>query len=98
MLRRRKNEPQRGAGRELTMNRSLAKTITYEVIAVTADFTANYVASGHVATAAGLTLFALTISPILYYGHEKAWDYFGSRRLQDGAPPHRPVKMLMAPA
>lgn len=98
VLMRRKNQRQSGAGSELTMNRSLAKTITYEVIAVTADFTANYVASGDVAAAAGLTLFALVMNPIIYYGHEKAWDYFGGRRLEPNTPPQQPVMALMAPA
>lgn len=94
----RRNEPPRLDRPPLTMNRALAKTITYEVIAVSVDFTANFVATGDIAAASGLTIFALIVSPFIYYGHEKAWDYFGRRRLGADTPAHRPVKALMAPA
>lgn len=98
MLLRRRSQPLRDGGGGFTMNRALAKTITYEVIAVSVDFTANFVATGDIAAASGLTIFALIVSPFIYYGHEKAWDYFGRRRLGADTPAHRPVKALMAPA
>jgi uncharacterized membrane protein len=85
-------------GRGLTMNRALAKTITYEIVVTTVDFTANFVATGDVAAAAVLTGFALVVSPFIYYGHEKAWDYFGGRRVEVGASSRRNPKALMAPA
>jgi len=65
-------------GRGLTINRTLAKTITYEIVTTTVDFSANYVATRDIAAAAGLTVFAAVISPFLYYGHEKVWDYFST--------------------
>jgi uncharacterized membrane protein len=63
-------------GQKLTMNRALAKTITYEVVTITVDFAANFVATGDVAVAGGLTIFAAAVSPIIYFGHEKLWEHF----------------------
>jgi uncharacterized membrane protein len=65
-------------GRGLTINRTLAKTITYEIVTTVVDFGANYVATRDVAAAAGLTVFAAVISPFIYFGHEKVWDHFGA--------------------
>jgi uncharacterized membrane protein len=76
LLRRNKTRPL-GEGRGLTINRTLAKTITYEIVTTTVDFSANYVATRDVVAAAGLTVFAAVISPFIYYGHEKLWDHFG---------------------
>jgi uncharacterized membrane protein len=64
--------------RGLTINRTLAKTITYEVVTTVVDFSANYIATGDVVASAGLTAFAVVITPFLYYGHEKLWDYSGA--------------------
>lgn len=61
--------------RGLTINRTLAKTITYEVVTTVVDFGANFIATGDVVASAGLTAFAVAITPFLYYGHEKIWDY-----------------------
>ncbi|MEW6438489.1 MAG: DUF2061 domain-containing protein [Pseudomonadota bacterium] len=61
--------------RELTINRALAKTITFRTIATTMDFSANYFVVRDVATAAGLSAFGFIVGPFVYYGHEKAWDY-----------------------
>jgi uncharacterized membrane protein len=60
---------------ELTINRALAKTITFRTIATTMDFSANYFVVRDVATAAGLSAFGFVIGPFVYYGHEKVWDY-----------------------
>jgi uncharacterized membrane protein len=67
--------PQIGRG-ELTINRALAKTITFRTIATTMDFGASYLIVGEVVTAAGLAAFGFVVGPFVYYGHEKAWDYF----------------------
>ncbi|MGO9135064.1 MAG: DUF2061 domain-containing protein [Methylovirgula sp.] len=77
-------------GHGLVLNRALAKTITYEVVAVTVDFSANFIATGDVAAASVLTVFALIVSPFIYYGHEKAWGYFGAlkRGKDDSGVPH----------
>ena len=44
------------------------------------DFTTNYVVVGDVAAAAALSAFGFVLGPFVYFGHEKAWDYYGSRR------------------
>jgi hypothetical protein len=33
---------------------------------------------GNLATAAALSAFGFVVSPFVYFGHEMAWDYFGS--------------------
>jgi uncharacterized membrane protein len=63
-------------GRTLTLNRALAKTITYQIFATTMDFTANYVVVGDLATAAALSAFGFVVGPFVYWGHEAVWDRF----------------------
>lgn len=60
-----------------TVKRAIAKTITFRIIVTTLDFTVNYVVLGELATAAGLSAFALVAGPLFYLGHETAWNYFG---------------------
>ena len=60
-----------------TIKQAIAKTITYRIIVTTLDFTVNYVVIGEVATAAGLSAFALVVGPLFYLGHEAAWNRFG---------------------
>jgi uncharacterized membrane protein len=57
--------------------RAVAKTITYRVMVTTADFGANYVVIGELATAAGLSSLSLVAGPIAYFAHEAAWHYYG---------------------
>jgi len=61
-------------------NRALVKTVTYQTIATTLDFTTHYVVVGNLATAAALSAFGFVVSPFVYFGHEMAWDYYGSPR------------------
>jgi hypothetical protein len=42
------------------------------------DFTTNYVVVGDVVTAVGLSAFGFVLGPFVYWGHEKAWDHFGT--------------------
>jgi uncharacterized membrane protein len=70
------------ARQTLTINRALAKTITYRVIATTVEFTATYVVVGSLATAAGLSAFGFVLGPFVYFGHERAWEYFASPKLK----------------
>ena len=63
----------------LTISRALAKTITFRTIATVVDFTTNYVVVGNVAQAAILSATGFVLGPFVYYGHEKAWDYFGGQ-------------------
>lgn len=97
----RRNEAASSEG-GLTMNRATAKTITYEIVVTTVDFTANYIATGDVVAAFILTGFALVVSPFIYYGHEKAWDFFGGRQAADDAhglsQPQSRAPLLLAPA
>jgi uncharacterized membrane protein len=66
-------------GREgFTINRALAKTITFRIFATTMDFATNYFVLRDLATAAKLTAIGFVVGPIVYFGHEKAWEYFGS--------------------
>jgi uncharacterized membrane protein len=82
-------------GEGLIISRALAKTITFRTIATVMDFTANYVAVGDVATAVGLSAFAVVVGPFVYLGHEKIWDYYGSPVERDVDPPA--PKLLPAP-
>ena len=59
------------------IKQAIAKTITFRIIVTTQDFTVNYVVIGELATAAGLSAFALTVGPLFYLVHETAWNYFG---------------------
>jgi uncharacterized membrane protein len=62
----------------LAVGSALAKTITFRVVVTTTDFTSNYVVTGSLATAAGLSALALAIGPALYFAHETAWNYFAT--------------------
>ncbi|MGO8912348.1 MAG: DUF2061 domain-containing protein [Bradyrhizobium sp.] len=59
-------------------NRALVKTVTYQTIAATLDFATHYVVVGNLATAAAVSAFGFVVSPFVYFGHEMAWDYYGS--------------------
>jgi uncharacterized membrane protein len=84
------------APRGLTISRALAKTITYRTIATIVDFTTNYVVVGDLVTAVGLSASGFILGPFVYWGHEKAWDYYGpaAERTAELAPP---AKLLPAP-
>ena len=87
----------RPASSGFTLSRALAKTITFRSIATVIDFTATYVVVRDIATAAGLSAFGFVVGPFVYYGHEKAWDYYLSRATPAPAEPSAP-KLLPAPA
>ncbi|MBV8394566.1 MAG: DUF2061 domain-containing protein, partial [Alphaproteobacteria bacterium] len=42
------------------------------------EFTTNYVVVQDLATAALLSSMGFFIGPFVYYGHERAWERFGS--------------------
>lgn len=68
----------------LTISRALAKTVTFRTLATAMDFTTNYVVVGDVASAVLLSATGFVLGPFVYFGHEKAWEYFGpsaARRL-----------------
>jgi uncharacterized membrane protein len=76
----------------LTVSRALAKTVTFRSIASTVDFTVNYLVVRDLAMALLLSASGLVLGPFVYYGHEKAWEYFTARR----EPPE--TRLLPAPA
>jgi uncharacterized membrane protein len=63
-----------------TISRALAKTITFRTFATVMDFTTNYVVTGELATAVKLSAIGFVIGPFVYFGHERVWDYYGSRK------------------
>jgi uncharacterized membrane protein len=67
-------------GGGFTISRALAKTVTFRTIATVMDFTTNYVVVGDVAAAVVLSASGFVLGPFVYFGHERAWDYFGSSR------------------
>jgi uncharacterized membrane protein len=87
--------PVGGAG-GFTVSRALAKTVTFRTIATAMDFATNYVVVGDVASAVLLSASGFVLGPFVYFGHERAWDYFGSpRQRTDDLPPS--IKLLPAP-
>jgi uncharacterized membrane protein len=59
-------------------NRPLAKTITYRTLATAIEFTTNYVVVRDLGTAALLSSFGFFLGPLVYYGHELAWERWGA--------------------
>lgn len=76
----------------VAMSRALAKTVTYEAVTGLSEFGANYFFIRNVAAAAGLTVFSMVIAPVVYYVHEKAWDYYDATK---GRSPAVPARKLM---
>jgi uncharacterized membrane protein len=64
----------------LKVSRAVAKTVTYEGVTGVSEFTVNYLFVRDLAAAAGLTVFSLAIAPLVYYVHEKAWDYYDATK------------------
>ena len=81
-----------------TISRALAKTITFRTVATIVDFTASYVVVRDVATAAGLAAFGFVLGPFVYFGHEKAWDYFTASPAETTPRLPPPTRALPAPA
>jgi uncharacterized membrane protein len=79
-----------------TINRALAKTITFRGIATVMDFATNYVVVRDVAMAALLSASGFVLGPFVYLGHEMAWDYYTSPNRNAAAPPL--MKRLLGPA
>lgn len=82
--------------RRFTINRALAKTVTFRGIASAVDFTATYIVVGDPLTALGLTAFGFVFGPFVYYGHEWLWDRYAPQKEEDFEP-STPTKLLPAP-
>ena len=94
--------------KDITISRALAKTITFRTLATIMDFTTIYVFVGDLATAAGLSAFGFVVGPFVYWGHEKAWEYYGSSGKptldlapapspRASSPAHRPLALMSQP-
>ena len=66
----------------ISINRPLAKTITFRTIATVMDFTTTYIVIADAATAAALAAFGFVLGPFVYLGHEVLWDYYTARPLR----------------
>ena len=77
-----------------TISRALAKTVTFRVIASTMDFATNYFVVRDVGSALILSASGFILGPFVYFGHEKAWEYFSTPR---GGADLPPLKLLPAP-
>jgi uncharacterized membrane protein len=69
----------------LKVSRALAKTVTYEGVTGVSEFSVNYLFVRDLASAAGLTAFSIVIAPIVYYVHEKLWDYYDATKARSPA-------------
>jgi uncharacterized membrane protein len=63
-----------------SISQALAKTVTFRTLATAMDFTTNYAVVGDVASAVVLSATGFVLGPFVYYGHEKAWEYFSQGR------------------
>jgi uncharacterized membrane protein len=69
------------------VSRAFAKTVTYEVVTAVSEFSANYIFIRDLAAAAGLTAFSVVIAPVVYYVHERGWDYYDATKVRSPATP-----------
>jgi len=54
--------------------RSLAKMISWRVIATATTVTLVFLFTGEIAVAAGVGVFDVILKLAFYYGHERAWN------------------------
>ena len=80
----------------LTISRALAKTITFRTIASAMDFATNYFVVRDVGQALILSASGFVLGPFVYFGHEKAWEYF-SPSTEHPVDPASAPKLLPAP-
>ena len=85
---------EQGSLSRFTISQALAKTVTFRVIASTMDFATNYLVVRDVGSALILSASGFILGPFVYFGHEKAWEYF--TRPRGGADPPA-LPLLPAP-
>ena len=73
-----------------TISRALAKTVTFRVTASTMDLATNYLVVRDVGSALILSASGFILGPFVYFGHERAWEYF-TRPRGDADPPALPL-------
>ena len=71
----------------IKVSRALAKTVTYEAVTGVSEFGVNYFFIGNVTAAAGLTAFSIVIAPLVYFVHEKVWDYYDATKSRSPTAP-----------
>ena len=59
---------------KITIQRSIAKTISYRVIVVILDFIAIYLFTGQIKVALWFTIVSNIYTTIVYFIHERIWD------------------------
>ena len=59
----------------VSKSRSLVKSLTWRVIAIVTTFISIYIITGKVEFALQGTILTNTINFILYYAHERGWNY-----------------------
>lgn len=55
--------------------RSIAKSITYRLLSLSADSTVAYLVTRDLALSAGIVIFVNVYSTLLYYVHERVWAH-----------------------
>ena len=62
---------------KITRKRSLAKSLTWRVLAIVVTFGSIYLLTGEIDTATAGTILTNSVNFILYYFHERAWNNIG---------------------
>lgn len=57
--------------------RSLAKTLSWRVVATLTTFLIAWIVTGNVAAGAAIGSVEAAAKMVLYYGHERAWETVG---------------------
>jgi uncharacterized membrane protein len=84
--------PGMAKGANIKVGRAVAKTVTYEGVTGVSEFAVNYLFVRDLVAAAGLTTFSMVIAPVVYYVHEKIWDYYDAA---SAGPPAAPAPKLL---
>jgi adenylylsulfate kinase len=59
----------------VSKSRSLIKSLTWRIIAIITTFVSIYIITGKLEFAIQGTILTNTINFILYYAHERGWNY-----------------------
>jgi uncharacterized membrane protein len=57
----------------VSKKRSLAKSVTWRLVAIVVTFVVGYIMTGSIELAASLSLVSNVVNFILYYLHERVW-------------------------
>jgi uncharacterized membrane protein len=61
----------------ISKKRSLAKSLTWRVLAIVVTFGSIYLLTGEIDTATAGTILTNSVNFILYYFHERTWNNIG---------------------